>query len=174
MRIRMRCGIVPFAGWSVRQRLDKRRSGRDKSAMSDQPPSKDDVIAFIRDRDAHTVFAALGIEVTKFGSDETVVEVDVTEKLFQHAGIVHGGVYVLLMESAASICAALTADVTKNRVAGQEISASHLRPATEGRLIARARPVHTGKTSIVYTCDVENGRRMVSTGRCTMAIRPIL
>ncbi len=141
--------------------------------MSDQPPSQEAVIAFIRDRDPHTVFAALGVEVTKFGSDETVVAVDVTEKLYQHAGIVHGGIYVLLMESAASICAALTADVTKNRVAGQEISASHLRPVTEGRLVARARPVHTGRTSIVYACDVENAGRLVSTGRCTMAIRPI-
>ncbi len=141
--------------------------------MSDAPPAKDEVIAFIRARDAHTVFAALGVEVTQFGADETVVEVDVTERLFQHAGIVHGGIYVLLMESAASICAALTADVTKNRVAGQEISASHLRPVTAGRLVARARPLHTGRTSIVYACDVSAGGKLVSTGRCTMAIRPI-
>ncbi|MBM4282370.1 MAG: hotdog fold thioesterase [Deltaproteobacteria bacterium] len=140
--------------------------------MTDTAPSLQDVVAFIRDRDPHTVFQALGIEVTTFGRDQTVVEVDVGERLFQHAGIVHGGVYVLLMESAASICAALTVDVTKNRVAGQEISASHLRPVTEGRLVARARPLHTGKTSIVYACDVECGGRLVSTGRCTMAIRP--
>jgi 1,4-dihydroxy-2-naphthoyl-CoA hydrolase len=141
--------------------------------MATTRPSQEDIVAFIRSQDPHTIFAALGITVARFGTDETVVEVDVGERLFQHAGIVHGGVYVLLMESAASICAALLADVTKNRVAGQEISASHLRPVTTGRLVARARPLHVGRSSIVCACDVECGGKLVSTGRCTLAIRPI-
>jgi uncharacterized protein (TIGR00369 family) len=142
--------------------------------MTDGPPAHDEIVAFIRAQDAHTIFAALGIIVARFGADETVVEVDVGERLFQHAGIVHGGVYVLLMESAASICAALTVDVRQHRVAGQEISASHLRPVTTGRLVARARPLHVGRTSIVCACDVECGGKLVSTGRCTLAIRPIV
>jgi 1,4-dihydroxy-2-naphthoyl-CoA hydrolase len=136
-------------------------------------PTPEELIAFIRQRDPHTVFAPLGVEVRRFGADETVVEVEVSEKLFQHAGIVHGGIYVLLMESAASICAAFSVDISAFRVAGQEISASHLRPATSGRLVARARPVHTGRTAIVYACDVDNDGRLVSTGRCTMAVRPV-
>jgi 1,4-dihydroxy-2-naphthoyl-CoA hydrolase len=150
-----------------------RSQARNNDLMSDTAPSKDDVIAFIQSRDPHTVFAALGISVSRFGADETVVEVDVTERLFQHAGIVHGGIYVLLMESAASICAALAVDIGKNRVAGQEISASHLRPVSEGRLIAKARPLHRGKSTLVYACDVECEGRLVSTGRCTMAVRPL-
>lgn len=134
--------------------------------------SPDEVLAFIAERDPHTVHAALGITFTRCGADECVVEVPVSERLFQHAGIVHGGVYVLLMESAASTAAAFAVDVTLWRVAGQEISASHVRPTTTGTLVARARPLHTGKSAIVYACDVENDGRLVSTGRCTIAIRP--
>lgn len=136
-------------------------------------PSREDVIELIRRQEPHTVLATLGIEVTRFDPDQTVVETEVSERLFQHAGIVHGGVYVLLAESAASTAAALTVDVTRCRIAGQEISASHVRASTSGRLRAEARPVHKGRSSIVYVIDVTNDGRLVSTCRCTIAVRPL-
>jgi len=134
--------------------------------------STDDIVAFIKTRDPHTVLNTLGVQITRFDKDESVVEVDISERLFQHAGIVHGGVYVLLMESAASIAAAFAVDIENHRVAGQEISASHVRPSSTGKLTARARPLHTGRTAIIYACDVENDGKLVSTGRCTIAVRP--
>jgi 1,4-dihydroxy-2-naphthoyl-CoA hydrolase len=136
------------------------------------PPSHDEVIAFMHSRHDQTVLHALGVRMVKFDKDESVVEVEVSERLFQHAGIVHGGVYVLLAESAASIAAALSVDLGRFRVAGQEISASHVRPSTEGTLRAVARPLHTGRTAIVYDCRVENDGKLVSTCRCTIAVRP--
>ena len=135
-------------------------------------PTDDEVRAFIEQRDASTVHNTLGIRITQLGADEAVVEVDVSDRLFQHAGIVHGGIYVLLMESAASVAAAFAVDVSTQRIAGQEISASHLRATTSGKLSARARPLHRGKTSLVYACDVDNDGKLVSTGRCTIAVRP--
>lgn len=143
------------------------------SDPTDVPPSREDVIEYIRHRDPHTVLATLGVEITRFDPDCTVAEVEVSERLFQHAGIVHGGVYVLLAESAASTAAALTVDVTRFRVAGQEISASHVRATTAGRLRAEARPLHKGRTALVYAIDVTNDGKLVSTCRCTIAVRPI-
>lgn len=137
------------------------------------PPTKEDVIAFMREQDPHTVHATLGVRIVELDAAKVVLELDVSERIFQHAGIVHGGVYVLLAESAASGAAALTVDVTKYRVAGQEISASHVRAATSGVLRAEARPVHTGRTSLVYAVDVTNDGKLVSTCRCTIAVRPI-
>lgn len=136
------------------------------------PISHEDFVAFTRARDPHTVFAPLGIRVVTFDKAETVVALDIDEKHYQHAGIVHGGVYVLLMESAASIAAALSVDIENTRVAGQEISASHVRPSSSGTLTARAKPLHVGKSQIVYACDVDNDGKLVSTGRCTIAVRP--
>jgi 1,4-dihydroxy-2-naphthoyl-CoA hydrolase len=137
------------------------------------PPTREAVIEFMQERDPHTVHATLGVRATQLDPDAFTVEVDVGERLFQHAGIVHGGVYVLLAESAASGAAALTVDVTRFRVAGQEISASHLRPTTAGTLKATARPIHKGRTQIIYAIDVENDGRLVSVCRCTIAVRPL-
>ena len=124
--------------------------------MEHIPPSKEDVIAFFRERDPHTVLGALQIKATHLEADRVVIETDISERLFQHAGIVHGGIYVLMAESAASAAAALTVDVTQYRVAGQEISASHVRPSTTGVLRAEARPIHKGRSSIIYLVDVKN------------------
>ncbi len=132
----------------------------------------EEIVAFTKSRDPHTVFASLGIRVVCFDKDETVVALDIDERHFQHAGIVHGGVYVVLMESAASIAAALSVDIENMRVAGQEISASHVRASTSGTLTARAKPLHIGRSAIVYSCDVDNDGKLVSTGRCTIAVRP--
>ena len=136
--------------------------------------SLDEVRAVIAERDPHTVHAALGIRTEKLGQDEVVVAVDVDERLFQHAGIVHGGIYVLLAESAASCCAALNVDMTKFVVAGQEVSASHLRRVTEGVIRASATPIKLGKTASVFDCRVTDGDdQLVSWVRLTIAIRPL-
>jgi 1,4-dihydroxy-2-naphthoyl-CoA hydrolase len=136
-------------------------------------PSVDEMTAFIAARDAHTVHGALGIRLVKGAKDEVVVAVDVSEKLFQHGGVVHGGIYALLMESCASMLTAYNVDVTKFRVAGQELSCSHVRSASTGVLTARARVVHAGKSAWILQCDVDNDGKLVSTGRCTLAIRPL-
>ena len=140
--------------------------------MSDKP-AHDDLMALIAARDPHTIHAALGIRTVKVASDEVVLAVDVTEKLFQHGGVVHGGIYVVLMEGAASMLTAVTVDLAKNRVAGQEVSASHVRPASTGTLTATARLIHAGKSAFIVDCNVDNDGKLVSTGRCTIAVRPL-
>lgn len=136
--------------------------------------NKDDLIELIRARHANTAMAALGIDFVDFNTDAVAAEAAVTEKLFQHAGVVHGGVYVLMAESVASTAAALfVEDMLKFVVSGQEINANHLRSVSEGRLRAVATPIHRGKTTHVYGIDITDDKeRLVSVSRCTMAIRP--
>lgn len=141
--------------------------------MTEPTHTPEAVAAFFAARDPHTVHGTLGIRTVQAEASCFVVEVDVDARLHQHAGIVHGGIYVLLAESAASGAAALSVDLGTQRVAGQEISASHVRAATSGTLRAEARPIHTGRTALVYTIDVTNDGKLVSVVRCTIAVRPI-
>ncbi len=133
-------------------------------------------IAFIRSRAEHTVHAALGATFTSF--DPVTVEVPVTDRLRQETGIVHGGVYVVLAESAASVAAALEVDIGRYNVAGQSLTANHLRPVRDGRLRASPRLVHAGRTTRIYDVEVvrtddDGGRpRPASLVRIAIAVRP--
>ncbi len=137
-----------------------------------KPPSEQEIIDFIRATDPRTVHQTLGLRITRYAAEGCVVETDVDERLFQHAGIVHGGIYALMAESAASTAAAFAVDVSRFRVAGQELSCSHVRPATGGALRAEAKLIHRGKSALVYLATVENDGKLVSTCRITMAVRP--
>ena len=130
------------------------------------------VIAFVKERHANTVLGALQIEFTSFDPDAVSARADVGPHLMQHAGIVHGGVFVLLAESVASVAAALSVDTTRYDVMGLEINANHLRPVLKGDIEAIATPVHRGRSTHVYAIDVidDQGRR-VCTSRCTLAIK---
>ncbi|MCP4502897.1 MAG: hotdog fold thioesterase [Deltaproteobacteria bacterium] len=143
------------------------------SSKNDAPEvTRDQVIGFINERHPHTVLGKLGVEYTSFDPDSVTVEVDVSEGLFQHAGIVHGGIYVLLAESVASTAAALSCDMGKVEVLGLEINANHLRSVSEGRIRAVATAVHRGGMTHVYTVEVKDQRdRLICTSRCTLAIR---
>ncbi len=124
--------------------------------------------------DANTVLGALDVRITSYAPDAVTVETDVSDRLYQHGGIVHGGVYVLLAESAASTAAATCVDITRFRVSGMEINANHLRSVTSGSLKAVATPVHRGQTTHVYSVEItDQDERLISVGRCTMAVRPI-
>ena len=86
---------------------------------------KKEVIEWIENHHKGTVFEALGIEIQSY-EPNVVVALNVDKRHLQHAGIVHGGIYVLLAESAASIAAALCVDPQEVFVAGMEVNANHL------------------------------------------------
>lgn len=135
--------------------------------------TREQAIAYIRAREPHTIHKTLGIQVEGLEEGQIRVVTEVGEHLFQPTGIVHGGVYVLLAESAASVAAAFEVDLEKYTVAGMEINANHLRPVTEGTLIATPSLLHRGKSSLVYGIEVRDGQgRLVCISRCTMAVKP--
>lgn len=132
---------------------------------------REDFIAEMTAMNPHTVFGALGIELV---STQPVVVVGLTvdERHLQHRGIVHGGIFVLLAESAASVAAALALGPEKYDVSGMEINANHVKKVTSGILRATAKLAHGGRSFMIYTIDVTNSdNALVSISRCTMAIR---
>ena len=114
---------------------------------------------------------ALGIELVELTPDRVVATMPVDDRTRQPFGILHGGASIALAETVASFGAAMRIDRERFVAVGQEINANHLRPKTEGIVTATAVPVHTGRSTQVWTIEIrdEDGR-LVSISRCTMAV----
>src|SRR5206468_1075598 len=77
----------------------------------------------------------MGIMVTAASADEVVAEIEIGPRHHQAYGIVHGGVHCGIIETLASIGAALVAMPGGQRVVGLENATSFVRAVREGRLV---------------------------------------
>jgi 1,4-dihydroxy-2-naphthoyl-CoA hydrolase len=109
---------------------------------------------------------AMGIRIVVATPDEVTCEWDVEEKHLQGYGIVHGGVHCGVIESLASIGAALVALPRGQRVVGLENSTSFIRAVRSGRLRGVAKPVTRGRTTQVWEASVLDPEgKLVAEGR---------
>lgn len=113
----------------------------------------------------------LGISIVLDEPGKCTVELPITEKVLQPFGYVHGGVNVVLAETAASMGA--YSMISEDEIAfGMEVNANHLRAKREGTLTAAAVLKHGGKTSQVWEIEVTDEEdQLVAISRCTVAIR---
>lgn len=113
----------------------------------------------------------VGIRFTAFGDDWLEATLPVDTRTMQPYGILHGGASVVLAESLGSTAANLCVDYPRVRCYGQEIGASHLRPASSGLVTGRASPLHLGRRSQVWEIEIRNdaGKR-TCVSRLTMAV----
>jgi uncharacterized protein (TIGR00369 family) len=102
---------------------------------------------------------ALGLEFVELGADRTVVTCEITPELLQPYGIVHGGVHCSIVETAASIGAAVWFG-DRGNVVGVANHTNFLRAARSGTLTATATPVHRGRTQQLWQVIItdETGR----------------
>jgi 1,4-dihydroxy-2-naphthoyl-CoA hydrolase len=108
----------------------------------------------------------MGIVVTSASADEVTAELEVSEKHHQAYGIVHGGVHCGLVETLASIGAAMVALPRGQRVVGLENATSFIRAVRSGKLTATAKPVTRGRTTQVWEVLVHDGEgRLAAQGR---------
>jgi len=118
---------------------------------------------------ATTSFGLLGGEVVEADDDHLVLRLPITDKVRQPYGLLHGGISLFLIETAASSHAAYGVDLTEVQPVGIEVNASHLRAATEGTVRAIARVVRRGRTHIVHDVEIslEETGELLSKGRMT-------
>ncbi|WP_027878324.1 hotdog fold thioesterase [Meiothermus cerbereus] len=115
----------------------------------------------------------LGIHILEASPQKVVAEMEVTPKLHQPFGYLHGGASVALAETVASIGAYLAAPEGYTSF-GLEINANHLRSVQSGKVTASATPLHTGRTTAVWSIEIRDEQgRLVCISRCTLAITPI-
>jgi uncharacterized protein (TIGR00369 family) len=95
----------------------------------------------------------LGIRM--FGdADEVDATIDWAPELCTAAGVLHGGVLMSLADAAGGVCAFLNLPAGAAGTATIESKTNFLGAVREGTVIARARPLHIGKTTIVVETDV--------------------
>jgi uncharacterized protein (TIGR00369 family) len=127
----------------------------------------------LRSRTEQTVLSTLNISIESAAAESVVLSMPVDERVHQYTGLLHGGVSVVLAETAASIGAALNTDLSRFTPVGVEINANHLRSVTGGRVRAEARPVYVGRQMTVWAIEIKDDRdRLICTSRCTLAFKP--
>jgi 1,4-dihydroxy-2-naphthoyl-CoA hydrolase len=110
---------------------------------------------------------AMGVTITLATADEVRCELTVGPQHLQGYGIVHGGVHCGLIESLASIGAALHALPRGQSVVGLENNTSFIRAVRAGaKLHAVSTPVTRGRRTQVWEASVlDEQERLVATGR---------
>jgi 1,4-dihydroxy-2-naphthoyl-CoA hydrolase len=97
----------------------------------------------------------LGLTYESVGPDEVVLRLSVAPHLHQPYGIVHGGVWCSLVETAASIGAAVWLG-DRGQVVGVANHTDFLRAIREGEVTARATPIHRGRTQQLWLVEIRD------------------
>jgi 1,4-dihydroxy-2-naphthoyl-CoA hydrolase len=113
----------------------------------------------------------IGIRMSEVGPDYLRATLQVTPRVHQPYGVLHGGVSVALAETVGSVAANLCIDRERLACFGQEINANHLRSVASGVITATARPYHLGSRSHVWGIEIhDEAGRLICISRLTMAI----
>jgi 1,4-dihydroxy-2-naphthoyl-CoA hydrolase len=101
----------------------------------------------------------VGIRIEQATGDRVVLTCPVTPDLHQPFGLVHGGVYATLAESAASVGGALWFG-DRGKVVGVSNHTDFLRAVRRGELRAEATPLARGRTTQLWQVEItdEQGR----------------
>ena len=114
----------------------------------------------------------LGVRVELISAERVVLTMEVTPKVHQYIGIMNGGVSLLLAETAASLGAVVSSDLSEVTPVGIEINANHLRAVSRGTLRVEAKNVYHGRTLSVWQVEITNERgKLVCVSRCTLSLK---
>ena len=97
----------------------------------------------------------IGIEYDEVNPERVVLSLEVEEHHHQPYGLVHGGIYCTIVETAASLGAALSAmERGMTGAVGVSNSTDFYRSHRTGKIRATATPIHRGRTQQVWHVDV--------------------
>lgn len=106
----------------------------------------------------------LGLRMDEVGPDRVTITLDVRPDLHQPYGIVHGGVWCSVVETAASVAAAVWYG-ERGRVVGVSNHTDFLRAISEGTATAVATPIHRGRLQQLWLVEIrDEAGRMVARG----------
>lgn len=116
-----------------------------------------------------------GVELASVDDDELVLRMEIDDHARQPFGLLHGGISMLLAESAASCHSCWHLDITEKFPVGIEISGSHIRSTAEGVVLARAQLVRRSSTLVHHRVEIveEDTERVLSVIRTTNLLRDV-
>ncbi|MFM9882806.1 MAG: PaaI family thioesterase [Burkholderiales bacterium] len=113
----------------------------------------------------------LGIEFTELGPDFLRGRMPVDGRTRQNYGILHGGASVSLAETLMSHAASMTVDRALYSCVGLEINANHIRSVRDGWVEGVARPLHRGRSTQVWQCEIRDpNARVTCLSRMTISV----
>lgn len=111
----------------------------------------------------------VGMEIVEADGDRVVVTCVIRPELHQPYGILHGGVYCSLVETAASLAAALWLG-DKGYVVGVANTTNFIRATREGTLTTTATPLQRGRTQQLWQVEILDGEgRLAAHGQVRLA-----
>lgn len=133
---------------------------------------KDYSLEFLQEKRCANMGHHIGFEFTELGDDFLKGRLPVDSRTTQPFGILHGGASCVLSETLGSVAAWMTINPDTQRAVGLEINANHIRAVTEGFVIGRCTPMHTGRRTQVWQTDIteEATGKRVCISRLTVAI----
>jgi uncharacterized protein (TIGR00369 family) len=109
----------------------------------------------------HTIMDALDIKVEEYSEATIVLSMPISDATRQPYGLLHGGVSMVLAETAASYHACWGVDLNQVAPVGIEINGSHLNSADSGNVRATGKVLRKSSSLIVHEVEVthvESGR----------------
>lgn len=107
----------------------------------------------------------LGLELTEVSGDAVAARWSAHERLHQPYGIVHGGVHCSVIETLASVGAAVWMG-DRGKVVGVNNNTDFYRAVTDGELVSAATPLHRGRSQQVWLVETRDaGDRVVARGQ---------
>lgn len=111
----------------------------------------------------------LGLQPQSATADEFTATFEITPKLLQPWGIVHGGVYCSVIESVASMSGQVwlnSKGITDSHVVGVNNSTDFLRAVSTGTMTARSKPIHRGRRQQLWEVDItDQSGTLIAQGR---------
>ncbi len=129
----------------------------------------------LRARRKDTVLEALNIDLVEIDDQHIVLAMPITNAVRQPIGLLHGGVSLLLAETAASFHAAWGINLAEIVPVGIEINGSHLRSASEGNVKAVGTVIRRSRSLVVHQVDIYHVEtdKLLCTTRVTNFYKPI-
>lgn len=139
------------------------------------PQDKDAWIAAMTSAGKNTIMDHFGIELLDIGDDHIELKMPITDAARQPLGLLHGGVSMVLAETAASYHACWGYDLTTVQPVGIEINGTHLRSAREGTVKTVGKVIRRARKFVFHQVDmylIETDEHL-STARVTNYYRKV-
>jgi uncharacterized protein (TIGR00369 family) len=109
----------------------------------------------------------LGLQFTELTPDGARAQLEVTPKLLQPMGLVHGGVYCSMVESMASVAAFVWRSAHGGwHVVGVNNNTDFLRSIKSGMVYGKAEPIHRGRSQQLWLVTItDDDDRVVARGQ---------
>lgn len=125
-------------------------------------------------RDA-TAVGPHGVDLHSVDEDVLVLRMEIDDHARQPFGLLHGGISMLLAESAASCHSCWGLDITEKVPVGIEINGSHIRSTADGTVLVRAELIRRSSRLVHHRVEVieEDTERVLSVIRTTNLLKEV-